>query len=52
MITSITDRYGATLPSTGGILHTFVEFLKDKYGPIVVKVASTWFCRHWNGETA
>jgi len=52
MITSITDRDGAPLSFTGGILHTFVEFLKDKYDPIAMNVASTWCCRHWNGETA
>lgn len=46
MITSITDRDGATLPSTGGILHTIVEFLKDKYGPNAVNDASVTLREH------
>jgi hypothetical protein len=46
MIKSITDRDGATLPSTGGILHTIVEFLKDKYGPNAVYDATITILEH------
>jgi hypothetical protein len=46
MIASITDRDGATLPSTGGILHTIVEFLKDIYGPNAVNDATITLLEH------
>ena len=36
MMKSTTDRDGATQSATGGILHTFVKFVRDKYGPIAV----------------
>jgi hypothetical protein len=46
MITSIKDRDGATLPSSGGILHTIVEFLKDKYSPNAVNDATVTLLEH------
>jgi len=36
MIKSTTDRDGATQSATGGILHTFVKFVRETYSPIAV----------------
>jgi hypothetical protein len=36
---AITDKDGVTQKTTRVILHTFVEFVQSKYGPIEVHVA-------------
>jgi hypothetical protein len=40
MVTSVIDKDGVTQTTTRDILHTFVDFLLHKYGPIVLDDAN------------